>query len=276
MTWASVWDRVRRHGTESESNTHWTKNGMEHTVSHGTDGGQNEMDDYVFMFVASFVMQYTHSTLYYLLDWLCLVGFLALCLCCFRSAMCSFVRTYVRSVCPFCSLQRAPNILRRFLRIFLWFALHVCVCARVTMCIWSFSHMYVFCCYLSSFIVRRVSLSRSLTPVAQRAFAITFIRSCTHDDIIPNNSYSHIRDNIHDVCAFIFDTQHRGSSLVVVVVRFTAICIYTSRASLIRKKKIFIIHKKKRRRKTESSKERTIERIESHRSVVIPPLTPNK
>lgn len=150
-----------------------------------------------------------------------------------------FVRTYVRTFGV--SILFAPTCSKHLASLSSYFSLIrfacVCVCARVTMCIWSFSHMYVFCCYLSSFIVRRVSLSRSLTPVAQRAFAITFIRSCTHDDIIPNNSYSHIRDNIHDVCAFIFDTQHRGSSLVVVVVRFTAICIYTSRASLIRKKK---------------------------------------
>lgn len=132
MTRATVWDRVRRHGTESESNTHWTKNGMEHTVSHGTDGGQNEMDDYVFMFVASFVMQYTHSTRYYLLDWLCLVGFLALCLCCFRSAMCSFVRTYVRTFGV--SILFAPTCSKHLASLSSYFSLIrfacVCVCTR--------------------------------------------------------------------------------------------------------------------------------------------------
>lgn len=227
------------------SETAWHGKRIEHTLNEKRDGAhgiawhrwRTEWDGRLCFHVCCFFCHAIHTQHTVLFTRLTLSSWIFGAVLVLFSFSYVFVRTYVRSVSPFCSLQRAPNILRRFLRIFLWFALHVCVCARVTMCIWSFSHMYVFCCYLSSFIVRRVSLSRSLTPVAQRAFAITFIRSCTHDDIIPNNSYSHIRDNIHDVCAFIFDTQHRGSSLVVVVVRFTAICIYTSRASLIRKKK---------------------------------------
>lgn len=96
-----------------------------------------------------------------------------------------FVRTYVRTFGV--SILFAPTCSKHLASLSSYFSLIrfacVCVCARVTMCIWSFSHMYVFCCYLSSFIVRRVSLSRSLTPVAQHGHSPSRLFGRAHTTI---------------------------------------------------------------------------------------------